>query len=188
LRAGELRATRWEDVDLGSGVIRVERAMDARGSVIEPKTKASRRKVPVVAVLREILIEWRLACPWSEGYVFGTAGDQPFTPTNIRRRALSAWARANREEAKEAKEQGREPNPLVPIQLHSCRHCFASMAIDAGINPKALSGFLGHVSIQTTFDRYGHLMPGSEEQAAGLFDAYLVRANTGARLAQVVEA
>ncbi len=34
-------------------------------------------------------------------------------------------------------------------------------------------------------DRYGHLMPGSEEQAAALVDAYLERANTLVRLAQV---
>jgi hypothetical protein len=27
--------------------------------------------------------------------------------------------------------------------------------------------------IATTFDRYGHLMPGNEAQAAGLLDAYL---------------
>ena len=30
-----------------------------------------------------------------------------------------------------------------------------------------------------------HLMPGSEEQAAGLLDAYLERANTAARAAQI---
>jgi integrase len=40
---------------------------------------------------------------------------------------------------------------------------------------KALSAFMGHASITITLDRYGHLMPGSEEQAAGLLDAYLER-------------
>jgi hypothetical protein len=33
-------------------------------------------------------------------------------------------------------------------------------------------------------DKYGALMPGNEEEAAGLLDAYLVRANTRARLAK----
>jgi integrase len=47
--------------------------------------------------------------------------------------------------------------------------------IAAGCNAKALSTFMGHSSIQITMDRYGHLMPGSEEEAAGLLDAYLVR-------------
>ena len=32
---------------------------------------------------------------------------------------------------------------------------------------------MGHSSIQITFDRYGHLMPGNEVEAAGLLDAYL---------------
>jgi hypothetical protein len=39
-----------------------------------------------------------------------------------------------------------------------------------------------HASIQTTFDLYGHLMPGSEEEAIALVDAYLERADTGRRL------
>jgi integrase len=46
--------------------------------------------------------------------------------------------------------------------------------IAAGVNAKALSTFMGHQSITTTLDRYGHLFPGSEAQAAGLLDAYLV--------------
>jgi hypothetical protein len=40
---------------------------------------------------------------------------------------------------------------------------------------------MGHANISITRDRYGHLMPGSEE--AGPLDAYLERADTAARLA-----
>jgi integrase len=65
------------------------------------------------------------------------------------------------------------PKPLTPIGLHEARHTFASMAIAAGVNAKALTEYMGHASIETTFDRYGHLMPGNHEQAAALFDAYL---------------
>jgi hypothetical protein len=36
-----------------------------------------------------------------------------------------------------------------------------------------------------TYDRYGHLMPGNEDEAAALLDAYLERANTKARIAQM---
>ncbi len=56
------------------------------------------------------------------------------------------------------------------------------------MNAKALSTFMGHSSIAITIHRYGHLMPGSEEQAAALVDAYLERAGTLARLAQVERA
>jgi hypothetical protein len=45
--------------------------------------------------------------------------------------------------------------------------------IAAGVNAKALSTFMGHATISITLDRYGHLMPGSEEEAAGMLDAYL---------------
>ncbi|MGH2846739.1 MAG: tyrosine-type recombinase/integrase, partial [Thermoleophilaceae bacterium] len=58
---------------------------------------------------------------------------------------------------------------------HECRHTFASLMIAAGVNAKALSTFLGHASVTITLDRYGHLFPGSEKEAAGLLDAYLDR-------------
>jgi integrase len=47
--------------------------------------------------------------------------------------------------------------------------------IAAGVNVKALSTFMGHSSITITLDRYGHLLPGSEEEAAGMLDVYLGR-------------
>jgi hypothetical protein len=46
----------------------------------------------------------------------------------------------------------------------------------AGVNLKALSSYLGHASITITLDRYGHLMPGSQDEAVGLVDSYLERA------------
>ncbi|MBA2579299.1 MAG: tyrosine-type recombinase/integrase, partial [Thermoleophilaceae bacterium] len=74
---------------------------------------------------------------------------------------------------------------LGSITLHECRHTFASLMIAAGVNAKALSTYMGHANIAITLDRYGHLMPGNEEEAAGLLDAYLERADTAARLAQL---
>ena len=44
---------------------------------------------------------------------------------------------------------------------------------------------MGHASIQMTFDRYGHLMPGNEAEAAALLEAYLARADTTRRLRQL---
>jgi integrase len=60
--------------------------------------------------------------------------------------------------------------------------------IAAGVNAKALQTFMGHTEIATTLDRYGHLMPGSEEEAAGMLDAYYLtaqrkRAEEAARVA-----
>ncbi len=70
--------------------------------------------------------------------------------------------------------------------LHEARHTFASLMIAAGVNARALCSYMGHASVTITYDRYGHLMPGNEDEAATLLDAYLERANTRARLAAQV--
>ena len=62
---------------------------------------------------------------------------------------------------------------LGRLRLHQARHTYASFMITAGVNAKALSSFMGHSSIKVTFDLYGHLMPGTEAEAATLLDRYL---------------
>jgi len=50
------------------------------------------------------------------------------------------------------------------------------MMIAAGVNAKALQTYMGHSSVAVTLDRYGHLMPGTEAEAASLLDSYLTAA------------
>ncbi|MGI9082411.1 MAG: tyrosine-type recombinase/integrase, partial [Thermoleophilaceae bacterium] len=122
--------------------------------------------VPIAGRLRDHLLEHKLSTAREgEALVFGVTATDPLEPTNVRRRALTAW--------KEAK--------LKPITLHECRHTFASLGIAAGLNAKALSEYLGHASVTITFDRYGHLFPGSEHEAAGQLDAYLLRSEGDSR-------
>jgi integrase len=160
LRRGELLALRWEDLDLAAGVIHVERSWDAKEGAVGPKSRAGRRTVPIPAVLRDYLVEHKLRSGRHVGLVFGTSYAQPFTPSNVRKRANAAWICAG----------------LEPIGLHECRHTFASLMIAAGVNAKALSAYMGHSSVTITLDRYGHLMPGNESEAANLLDSYLARA------------
>jgi integrase len=175
LRRGELQALRWEDVDLGAGKIHVRRSWDAKAGFIEPKSRAGLRTVPIPLVLHDYLDEHKLRSPWADGLVFGTSASTPFTPSNIRKRAEKAWAEVNEKRAKE------QQPALEPITLHECRHTYASFSIAAGVNPKALSTYMGHSSITITLDRYGHLMPGNEGEASGLLDAYFARAAQKAR-------
>jgi integrase len=120
--------------------------------------------VPIAGVLRDHLVAHRLRGQ-GEGLAFGTSPAQPMQPTNLRKRALTAWTHAG----------------LRPIGLHEARHTFASLMIAAGVNAKALSSYMGHASVSITFDLYGHLMPGSESEAAGLLDAYLARSTDDCR-------
>jgi integrase len=50
--------------------------------------------------------------------------------------------------------------------MHALRHFFASWAIEQGFSPKRVQTFLGHASIQMTFDVYGHLFPSLEDDQA----------------------
>lgn len=159
LRRGELQALRWRDVDLGRGVIRVERSWDQYEGPVETKSDASRRSVPLLAVLRDHLDEHKLRSSGDpEALAFGRSVTMPFAPTATDKRAKGAWRVAG----------------LQPITLHECRHTFASLLIDAGTNPKAIQTYMGHSKIQTTFDVYGHLMPGSIDEVRARMDAYLV--------------
>lgn len=178
LRRGELQALRWEQVDLAAGRIHVRASWDAVEGPVQPKSKAGLRVVPMPGVLRDYLLSHRSRSS-GIGFVFGAKNGAPFTPSNVRMRAAKAWRDANvtRGEAK--------MEPLNPIGLHEARHTYASLMIAAGVNAKALTSYMGHSSIQITFDHYGHLMPGSENEAAELLDNYLLRADTQARLAQI---
>ena len=115
--------------------------------------------MPLLAELRTHLAEHRLRTGRGDGLVFGSDGAAPFAYWSAVARAKRAWREAG----------------LASIGLHECRHTFAALLIAAGVNPKAVSTFMGHASISITLDRYGHLFPGSHDEAADLTDAYLAR-------------
>ena len=162
LRRGELQALRWQDVESERGIIRVERGWDRVEGSIEPKSRAGRRRVPLSAALGEHLLAHRLLQGRGEAeLVFGATGQRAFDSSTVADRARRAWERA----------------ALESISLHECRHTYAAFMITAGVNAKALSAYMGHSSITVTLDRYGHLMPGSEREAAGMLDAFLTRAH-----------
>ena len=159
LRRAELLALDWAHVDLADNIIRVENSWDIEEGLIDPKSRAGRRQVPVPTVLRKQLVEHRLRQGrGGEGLVFGRTKMSPFVLTVPVVRARRVWLAAG----------------LEPIGLHEARHTYASFMIGAGVmagtNPvavaKQLSEFMGHASISVTLDRYGHLFPGAEGEAA----------------------
>jgi hypothetical protein len=117
---------------------------------IEPKSRKGRRKVPVPAVLRD-----HLDALIDDGPLFGS----PRWIAKTNERARERWAAAG----------------LPALTLHEARHTYASQMIAAGVNAKTLSTFMGHATIAVTLDLYGHLLPGSEDEAASMLDSYLAR-------------
>jgi integrase len=160
LRRGELRGLRWSDIDFEAGVIRVERSWDEQSGPVAPKSRAGRRRVPLAGPLRAELATHRLRlAPTGQAFVFAGRRKGAFSAEALLKRSRTAWKRAG----------------LRPIGLHECRHTYAAFMIAAGVNAKALCSYMGHSSITVTLDRYGHLMPGDEAQAAGMLASYLER-------------
>jgi integrase len=128
-------------------------------------------------VLRDELVEHRQRLgdvdpdELAGSLVFGRTATVPFHPGNVTRSADRAWRAAG----------------LRRITLHECRHSFASLMIGAGVNLKALSTFCGHANIGITLDKYGHLLPGAEDEAAARLDQFLDAAAGKARGAAPAE-
>ncbi len=154
LRRGELIGLRREDIDLATGVLHVRRGWDMVEGEVAPKSRQGRRKVPIAAVLRDHRDE-RLIQADDDGHVLGS----PRWVSRTNDRARERW----------------EKRGLPVLTLHEARHTYASFAIAAGLNAKTLSTYMGHATIAITLDLYGHLMPGAEDEATGLLDAYFAR-------------
>ncbi len=160
LRRGELQALRWSALDLEAGILSVERSWDRVAGLVEPKSRSGERRVPIPRALHRRLVAHRLGQGrGGEGFVFSRDGSRPFDAQSALRTARRAWGRAG----------------LSPLGFHACRHTYAAFMIAAGVNAKALCAYMGHSSITVTLDRYGHLLPGNEFEAARLLDAFLER-------------
>jgi integrase len=165
LRAGELQALQWDDVDLARGVIQIRRSWDRREGFVDPKSHAGRRTVPMAANLRDELTSHR-ASSQGHGFVFGRTPEIPFNYWGVVPRAQRAWKDAG----------------LEAISLHECRHTAVTLWIEAGVEAKRISVWAGHQSVSFTLDRYGHLFKQRDESEMAEVDAYLAAHDEESRL------
>lgn len=107
-------------------------------------------------ILRQSLERHRLLGRKSElGLIFSNEHGLPLDPENlIKREFHPALDRAG----------------LRRIRFHDLRHSYASLLISQGENIKFIQSQLGHASATTTLDRYGHLIPNLENDAARRLD------------------
>jgi integrase len=142
LRAGELWALRWSDIDWNALQINVSQSL-WRGQIQTPKSRSSFRKVDIPEQLAHGLKKWRLIFPQNKlDLVFSTRNGKPVCHDNVVKRYFNpALKRAG----------------LRHVCFHSLRHTNASIRIAAGQNIKYIQNQLGHSSIKITLDVYGHL-------------------------------
>ncbi len=136
LRAGELCALRWRDVDLKNRLITVQRSFK------KPYTKSKNiRRVPITDELRPVLQDWKLACSHRSLVFPNRVGKMHAPGARVMR---SVFHRCLREAE------------IERVRFHDLRHTFASHWMLDGGSLYKLQHILGHESVETT-ERYAHL-------------------------------
>jgi integrase len=162
LRASELRALIWPDLDFSRRVLAVCRRADWWGTIGKPKSKHGYRDIPMTPLLVNTLREWQCVCPrFPEGkldLVFPNPEGGVLSHMGLQHAFDGAQSAAGVVDAAGKPKYG----------LHALRHFFASWGIEQGFSPKRLQALLGHGSIQMTFDVYGHLFPSEADDHARL--------------------
>ena len=168
MRRGELLGLQWGDIDWNGDQIHIRRSLyfeayrkgkEQRWRFITPKSKNSVRAINMSPPLALALKKCRLAhTPGSFELVFFHVDGRPLEPGNlVKREFLPALRRAG----------------LRRITFHSLRHSFTALLIAQGESIKYIQSQLGHASVQTTLDRYGHLLPATHKGAAKRLDVTL---------------
>ena len=151
-RVGELTALRWEDIDFTAGTIAIRRSVSwakprgaegrAKPRFYEPKTRHSRRTIPMAPELASTLKRWKLASPKnSMNLVFASGEGKPKHRSTITHEGLRPALRRAK---------------LQQVNLHSLRHSFASALIMNGHPVTEIAALLGHSNPGVTLKVYSH--------------------------------
>lgn len=172
MRRGELLGLRWRDVDLDTARLVVRQQFTRQGSGLgfgPPKSKKSVRTIDLdeetVALLREQEERQRFDRHASGSsyrtdldLVFCRPGGLPEDPNVIGRRF---------------ERRVRALGSVPAITLHGLRHTHATLLLEAGVDVKTVSERLGHDTVQTTLELYGHVTAKMRSNAAARFGTLL---------------
>jgi len=152
LRRGELLRLQYGDIDREKNEIHVTKSVYHQNNqpiIKEPKTAAGTRTVILLEPLKEVLPEGA-----KNKYIFG--GDKPWTAHETQRH-LYAWQKATG----------------LNVTPHQCRHRFATILYEAGIDDRMAMDLLGHRNIATTREIYTHISNSKRESTAEQLNAFL---------------
>lgn len=155
MRKGEIIALRWSDVDMSEGVVRIAKS----------KTEAGIRKIAIPPRLREVLVAHQERqqeerhirdAEWQEhGLVFPSEVGTPILKGNLQRHFKNVLKRA-----------GLPPS----VRFHDLRHSCTSFLLTQGVDPRTVMGILGHSSMRTTMEIYGHMLDKAQQDALQKLD------------------
>lgn len=153
-RVGELLALTSEDIDFENGTVSISKTYFRRNKtdyITAPKTESSNRKITIPQFLQKEIKQFldRQYELMPEERIF------PITD------------RAIQKKMKQKTEQAR----LKPIRVHDLRHSHIALLIEKGMQPLVIAQRVGHDSVNTTMNIYGHLYPNKQKQVADLLNA-----------------
>jgi len=158
LRRGELLGLTINALDFERRLVRVIQNWDPESQeLVNPKSKAGKRAIPMVEPLEHILRNYLKGHPRPNGFLVEHSPGKPYRYADLREASDEAWARGG----------------VRRITLHTARHTFISLMIAAGLNAKAIQIYAGHADIGFTFQRYGHLFPGHAAESRCLLNRLL---------------
>jgi integrase len=159
LRIGEILALRWGRINFAAGTLRVEETC-YKGKFGTPKTRASRREVPLSPSVVQALQAHRMrcACAADDALVFATQHGTPLASNNLRKRHLHpASQRAG----------------LGSIDWHSLRHTHGTLLHEQGTPLRVAQAQLGHSHMTTTLHVYTHASGSAQRQAVNQLEDQL---------------
>jgi len=172
LRAGELMALQWHDVNLDSGVLQVRRTLKrvSRGYGFgRAKTKRSHRPIALPTMATEALQKHHAAQLEERAQAKDAWQDLDLVFCNeigqrISRHTFQGYSWFGRV----LRAAG-----LPHVRFHDLRHTAATLLLARGVNVKVVSEMLGHSSISVTLSLYAHVLPHMQRDAAATMDDLL---------------
>jgi integrase len=163
VRRGEAIALRWRDVEFDNARLLIRQsAIAVRHKVmIQPPKTGRNRSVTLDAITLRVLRDCRsravadrlaagLGRPSDDDFIFTDGEGQSLHPESVAKVFDRRVARGG----------------LPRIRFHDLRHSHATHLIAAGVHVKVVSERLGHSSVAFTLDRYGHVLPNLQSDAA----------------------
>lgn len=149
MRLGELRALRWQDLDMAAMKVRIRQSY-VRGEYGSPKSRRSVRAVPLASRLVNELDAHHKQTVWNQDLDLVLA--HPHTGRPLDRVRLLQHFKAALRRA-----------DVRPVRLHDLRHTFATTVAASGkVSLRTLQEWMGHLDARTT-QIYADYMPGERE-------------------------
>ena len=171
LRIGELLALRWCDIDLERGCLRVRQTV-YEGRFDDPKTRRSKRTIPLGSKGIAILEAFRPEGFASDELVFATRRGTPFSRRNLLNRQLKPTC---------------DNFGLKGVTWHWLRHANATLLDAVGTPLGTVQELLGHSSSEITRGTYLHSVPAEARKAVQRVEDLLVETNIGPKWTQVAK-